>query len=51
MLLLDEADALFGRRTEVQDAHDRHEHTEADVLVDRLATFRGSVFVVPPDSE
>lgn len=36
VLLLDEADALFGRRTRVADAHDRHAALETNYLRDRL---------------
>ncbi len=48
ILLFDEADALFTRRTEVQDAHDRYDKTELDAVIDRLARYQGPVFVVPP---
>lgn len=41
VLLFDEADAIFGRRTEVKDAHDRHANVEVAYLLQRLETFRG----------
>ncbi len=41
MVLFDEADALFGQRTRVQDAHDRYANIEIDYLLQRLDTFRG----------
>ncbi|GAA1579187.1 ATP-binding protein [Actinomadura kijaniata] len=41
VLLFDEADALFGRRTEVRDSHDRYSNQEVGYLLQRLETFRG----------
>jgi len=41
ILLFDEADALFGKRTEVKDAHDRYANIEIDYLLRRLETFKG----------
>ena len=41
MVLFDEADALFGQRTRVQDAHDRYANIEIDYLLQRLDSFRG----------
>jgi AAA+ superfamily predicted ATPase len=41
MVLFDEADALFGQRTQVRDAHDRYANIEIDYLLQRLDTFRG----------
>lgn len=49
VLLLDEADALFARRTEVRDAHDRYANTEVDSLLQRLSAYRGQVVVEPPE--
>jgi phage tail-like protein len=50
ILLFDEADALFTRRTDVQDSHDRYQVTELDVVADRLARSDRPVFVLPqPD--
>ena len=37
----DEADALFGRRTNVQDAHDRYANIEVNYLLQRLESFEG----------
>jgi phage tail-like protein len=48
ILLFDEADALFTRRTDVQDSHDRYQVTELDVVADRLARSDRPVFVLPP---
>ncbi len=41
VLLFDEADALFSRRTEVKDSHDRNANLEVSYLLQRLETFRG----------
>jgi SpoVK/Ycf46/Vps4 family AAA+-type ATPase len=41
VLLLDEADALFGNRTEISDAHDRYANLETAYLLQRLDTFDG----------
>jgi SpoVK/Ycf46/Vps4 family AAA+-type ATPase len=41
ILLFDEADALFGRRSEVRDAHDRYANIESAYLLQRLETFDG----------
>lgn len=41
VLLFDEADALFGGRTEVRDSHDRHADQEVSHLIERMANERG----------
>jgi hypothetical protein len=41
VLFFDEADALFGRRTEVADAHDRYANLETAYLLARLERFEG----------
>ena len=41
LLLFDEADALFGRRSEVKDAHDRYANIEVGYLLQRLETYDG----------
>jgi len=41
VLLFDEADALFGKRTELRDSHDRYANQEVSYLLQRLETFRG----------
>ncbi len=41
ILFFDEADALFGRRTNVQDAHDRYANIEVNFLLQRLESFEG----------
>lgn len=40
-LFFDEADALFGKRTEVADAHDRYANLETAYLLSRLEQFEG----------
>ncbi len=41
VLLFDEADALFGKRSEVRDSHDRYANLEVSYLLQRIETFRG----------
>jgi hypothetical protein len=41
VLLFDEADALFGKRTEVSDSHDRYANTEIAYLLQRMEEHRG----------
>ena len=41
ILFFDEADALFGKRSEVKDAHDRYLNLEARFLLRRLDDFGG----------
>jgi SpoVK/Ycf46/Vps4 family AAA+-type ATPase len=41
MLFFDEADALFGRRMQVSDAHDRFANIEVDYLLQRIERFDG----------
>jgi hypothetical protein len=41
VLLFDEADALFGKRTEVRDSHDRHANVEVSYLLQRLERYAG----------
>lgn len=43
VLLLDEADALFGTRTEISDAHDRYANLETAYLLQRIERFEGLV--------
>jgi SpoVK/Ycf46/Vps4 family AAA+-type ATPase len=40
-LFFDEADALFGKRTEVKDAHDRYANVEVGYLLQRLEEYDG----------
>lgn len=41
VLLFDEADALFGKRTEVSDSHDRYANVEVSYLLQRMEAYRG----------
>ena len=41
VLLFDEADALFGKRTEVKSSNDRYANLETNYLLQRLETFTG----------
>ena len=41
ILLFDEADALFGRRSEVKDSHDRYANIEISYLLQRMEEYRG----------
>jgi AAA+ superfamily predicted ATPase len=41
LLFFDEADALFGKRTAVEDAHDRYANVEVNYLLQRLEAFEG----------
>ncbi len=45
LLLFDEADALFGKRTEVRDAHDRYANLEVSYLLQRVESFSGLVIL------
>jgi hypothetical protein len=45
VLLFDEADSLFGKRTEVKDAHDRYANLEVNYLLQRVETFTGLVLL------
>jgi ATPase family associated with various cellular activities (AAA) len=46
ILLFDEADALFGRRSEVRDAHDRYANIEIGYLLQRMEEHRNLVLLV-----
>src|SRR6266568_5035966 len=41
ILLFDEADALFGKRSEVKDSHDRYANIEVSYLLQRMETYNG----------
>jgi hypothetical protein len=41
ILLFDEADALFGKRTEVKDSNDRYANVEVSYLLQRMEEYRG----------
>jgi hypothetical protein len=41
VLLFDEADALFGKRSEVRDSHDRYANVEISFLLQAMESYRG----------
>lgn len=45
VLLLDEADALFGKRSEVNDSHDRYANQEVSYLLQRIEACSGLVIL------
>ena len=45
ILFFDEADALFGRRTRIDDAHDRYANQEISFLLQRIEEFNGVVIL------
>lgn len=45
VLLLDEADALFGKRSEVKDSHDRYANAEVSYLLQRMESHQGVVIL------
>jgi SpoVK/Ycf46/Vps4 family AAA+-type ATPase len=45
ILLFDEADALFGKRSEVQDAHDRYANIEVAYLLQKMEQYEGAAIL------
>jgi SpoVK/Ycf46/Vps4 family AAA+-type ATPase len=45
LLFFDEADSLFGKRSEVKDAHDRYANIEINYLLQRMDDFEGLVIL------
>ena len=45
LLFFDEADALFGKRTEVKDAHDRYANIETSFMLQRMESYDGVVIL------
>jgi hypothetical protein len=45
ILFFDEADALFGKRTQVRDAHDRYANQEVSFVLQRVETYDGLVIL------
>jgi AAA+ superfamily predicted ATPase len=45
ILFFDEADALFGKRTKVSDAHDRYANIETSYLLQRMEAYEGMVIL------
>ncbi len=45
ILFFDEADALFGKRSEIKDAHDRYANIEINYLLQRVETYEGVIIL------
>ena len=45
ILFFDEADALFGKRSKVNNAHDKYANLEINYLVKRLQRYNGIMFI------
>lgn len=45
ILFFDEADALFGKRTQVRDAHDKYANQEVSYLLQRIESYNGLVIL------
>jgi len=45
ILFFDEADALFGQRTEIRDAHDRYTNVDTNYLLQRIEQYSGLVIL------
>lgn len=45
ILFFDEADALFGKRTNVKDAHDKYANQEVSYLLQKIEAFEGLVII------
>ncbi|WP_373517316.1 ATP-binding protein, partial [Pricia sp.] len=45
ILFFDEADALFGKRTNVRDAHDKYANQEVSYLLQRIESYKGLVIL------
>ena len=45
VLFFDEADALFGKRSEVKDGHDRYANVEVSYLLQKIERYRGLVIL------
>lgn len=50
ILFFDEADELFGKRTEVNDAHDRYANLEVSYLLQALENYRGLAILALSDT-
>lgn len=49
VLFFDEADPLFGKRSEVKDSHDRYANIEVSYLLQRLETYLGLAILATND--
>ena len=51
ILFFDEADALFGKRSEVKDGHDRYANIEPAYLLQRLESYSGLTILASPSEK
>ena len=51
ILLFDEADALFGKRSQVKDSHDRYANIEVGYLLQRMEAYRGLAILTTNQKE
>ena len=51
VLFFDEADALFGKRSEVKDSHDLYANQDIDWLLQRLARYEGLIMLATNSRE
>ena len=51
ILLFDEADAIFGKRSEVRDSHDRYANIEVSYLLQRMEDYRGLAILTTNNKE
>ena len=51
ILLFDEADAIFGKRSEVKDSHDRYANIEVSYLLQRMEDYRGLAILTTNNKE
>ena len=51
VLFFDEAEALFGKRSEVKDSHDRYANLEISYLLQRLESFNGLIILATNNEE
>lgn len=50
ILFFDEADVLFGKRSEVKDSHDRYANIEVSYFLQRVEEYRGLVILAAESS-
>ena len=51
VLLFDEADALFGKRTQIKDSHDRYANLETNYLLTQIESYPGLVILTTNKKE
>ena len=45
ILLFDEADALFGKRSKISNTHDKYTNLETNYLVKKIQKYKGIMFI------